>query len=644
MTSLLNGFHPTFEALSAHADRSDVDAAGTRIARHVARCPDCATTLLEIRALGEAARGVELPGAPPGLWARIERAGPAHGERAATAPRETPPPEATAWAASPALRPTTHRATLLPSRRSRRVGVAALAAAAIIVAVLFIPNPWGRLEAGSRVGRWQVAPAWPVAGQRVAVRYTPPADLALEPRLVLVGGGARRFGAMTTGNYRDGLVDSLATLDRGTDGSYGGRFTWPDSTSALVLTLLGRERPARSSVLSPDGPVRRRTVPATLVVSGDAHGRPSLAALTFATTLWPGHEVTAYSPADTLIRYFPSEPIGYASARPRARRRLLDDLVEYFTRGERQYLRFDRRFAAASAISADHEVAMVTFANRIDEPAEASKWARRLAVDHGDDPRALDVYAQLLSAALARPGTVDSVRRALPLADSLWARNGHRLLSTGIVAVAATVGDTTAAYRWMERAVVGGTPGAAMSLGMSPARLLVDPAVRRVLVARYRATVDRSCELPAGRHPEWDSSEAWRRRCAESRAASFAALALVERIGGRPDLALRLADSSLALSDSIGDVCDAPGHRERGNALLALGDRTAAVPELARSLGSPSWQADDRRDSIGRALHDVVAPAVWRAQVDSARAAQARCGDRRQREARARRDSSAAQP
>src|SRR5258707_109060 len=117
MSIMTTGFHPSFDALSAYADQSDLDAARTRAGRHIVRCERCSATVAEIRAMGDAARGVELPGAPEGLWARIEKQA---GEPVPAPARATPSPEQdNVWRPAPALRPTVHQPSPLrrPSAR-----------------------------------------------------------------------------------------------------------------------------------------------------------------------------------------------------------------------------------------------------------------------------------------------------------------------------------------------------------------------------------------------------------------------------------------------------------------------------------------------------------------------------------------------
>src|SRR2546423_2340517 len=72
MSMLLRGFHPSFDALSAHADLSDIDGGRTRVGRHVARCARCADLVEDIRRLGDSTRAAVIPGVPAGLWTRIE--------------------------------------------------------------------------------------------------------------------------------------------------------------------------------------------------------------------------------------------------------------------------------------------------------------------------------------------------------------------------------------------------------------------------------------------------------------------------------------------------------------------------------------------------------------------------------------------
>src|SRR5471032_446337 len=165
MSIMATGFHPSFDALSACADQSDLDAARTRVGRHVAKCARCAAAVAEIRALGEAARGVELPAVPAGLWARIEKQA---SEPAPAPARATPSPERDdVWRPAPALRPTVHQPSA-SQRRSMRVGLGVLAAAVVLLGVLILtPGPSPLFAtAASRI---TFTPFRPAPGARVQV-------------------------------------------------------------------------------------------------------------------------------------------------------------------------------------------------------------------------------------------------------------------------------------------------------------------------------------------------------------------------------------------------------------------------------------------------------------------------------------------
>lgn len=637
MSFLRNGFHPSFEALSALADRSDVDAARLRIGRHVARCQPCAATIAQIRAMGDAARGIELATVPPGLWTAIERA--RERELHAPAPaRETPAPGAAPWDIGPARRPTSHAVS--PFRIGGRTGWMALAAAAAIVAVLLAPTSRGdRLEAGAARGSWRFVPRHPAPGATVQVRYEPPPGPAGDSLALLLGTPIRRGDDFVHWTALDGgLQDSLATLVRGRDGAYTGRFSVPADFGAMSLRLTDLHNTPVRRFTSADGPVSSVPEPLALLVAGDAGGRPMLRALAAAASARFGGSSAAYALADTLVRYYPDEPIGYALLRKDNSRRLLDELVAWFRRGERQYLRFDQRFTAAPSVSADHMLDMIVFAHRIDEPAEVRKWTLRLAADHPQDPRTLDVFGSMLHGMLNRAGTVDTIRRDLPMAEALWSRNGRRGSASSIASLARTVGDTAAYRRWSLRAVTaqerefrGGFPGV-------NGDMIADEPTRVALVPVLRREAGRECRVPSGKVPEWNNWMTWRERCENGRASAFIALSTVERRYGDPRRALALADSAVTINDVLGRCWEGSARRERGAALLAMGDTMAALPELAAGLDRGNWQSHALRDSTERALRPAVSASAWRDAVRRQSEARARClaaAGQRQRELRA---------
>jgi len=645
MSFLLTGFHPSFDALSAHADLSDVHGARSRVGRHLARCAVCREQVDEIRAIGESVRQAELPAAPAGLWDRIERAA-ATSQRMPTPARPTPEPESDSWKGAPALRPTTHGRPMVRTGL-RRGGIALLAAAAVMAVLLWPTSNQQPLEAGASVGRWRLAPAFPAPGTVVQVRYEPPAGATGDPAVMLLG-STLQLSELFSGDTPDDrrLQDSLTTLVRQGDGAYVGRFTTPRSLTAMTLRLSNLQGSQIRRFMSSDGPVSRVPDPVALLVGGSARGGPALRSLSAAAQLWTGSRDIFYTyvVGDTLIKYFADEPIGYALDRTDTSRRLLDDVIAWFGRGERQYLRFDRRFMEAQSVSADHMLDMIVFAHRISEPGEVRKWTLRLAREHPADPRALDAYGRMLDGMFNRYATSDTVRRDLPLADSLWARNGGSGSASAIGAAALRAGDTAAYHRWTRRTVETRARDFRGALyGISDA-MLVDPAVRVSLVPMLRREVANDCRLPGGKVPHWNHWMSWEERCQADRASAYTMLSVVERIDGRFGRAIALADSAVALHDAGGRCWSGGARRMRGKARLAMGDTAAALPDLASELVTPNWQTEALRDSLKRMLRPAVSEAAWNTAITEQAGARQRCLENANRIMRERRAAEQAPP
>lgn len=609
MIAPLAGFHPSFEALSAHADLSDVDAARSRVGRHVARCAGCHATVEQVRALGVAARAVELPGAPEGLWERIERAGQEDAEA-------TGSPFMSAPAAD-------DRVADRSGRVARRATTALLVAAAL-VGVLLLPSPFGRsLHAAPERGRWHFAPARPAAGQVVQVRFEAPASLPPLGRLLLLARPVPRWNEATEWRGSEAaLVDSIGTLVRAADGVYVGSLTTPADFSALTLEL------------SPPGggffPVHRDAAPLnddaaspaprTLLVARAADDRPSLDALSSVVALGVG--TGGYSVADTLIRYYPAEPVGYAADHRVGGKRLIDDVIAWFHRGERQYARFAERYARQPSVSADHELAMVMLANRIAEPTEARGWVLRVVRDHPEDPRALLVYAEMLYGMFDEPGTLPLIRHALPLADTLWLRNGHRGPSGELAAIAGRAGDTVAVARWAARSwETAAAPW--MGRGAFAPALLRDRSLRPAAQRYLERTAHAPCVLPPGTYPLGVSADFWQSQCVGRRRDAYAHLSAMYRLEGEPRLALAFADSAVRLP-GFGQGCFYLGPQQRrGEALLAVGDTAAALPELA--LRAARDRGTSYADSAWGTLRASVDRATWARALAVGRDSLARC-------------------
>lgn len=630
MNALLNGFHPSFDALSSCADQSDLHAARSRVGRHVARCAACAATVAEIRALGDAARAVELPGAPAGLWAAIERAQAAEAVRPPARPlaAQHEVPVSSVRERDPASVP-------FRARRGVRRGAALLATAAAVMGALLLPSPFHRtLQAGPKQGRWRFSPALPTPGATVRVRFEPSPSFPAQDRLLLVGRPVPRWTEARGESMRGlELMDSLATLVRGGDGAYAGSFVTSPDFDGLTLQLM----PAGGGFIpAPRDPVTGAqrgdpyaTRSPTLLVAAAPDGRPRLDVLSGMAALggaWGSPVPGGYSVADTLIRYYPSEPIGYAADRRVGGKRVIDDVIAYFKRGERQYVKFEQRLMAQPAVSADRELAMVMFGQRISEPTESRRWVMRLVREHPDDPRTLMVYAQMLAGMFNEPGTMPLIRRGLPAADTLWERNGHHESSGEMASIAARAGDTAAVTRWAARNWSGSaTVPFAFYRDYFDASLLKDPALRPAARTYLARRTKESCDLRPGAYPERSSREFWVSQCVWRRRDTYADLSVLARLDGNPRAALAYADTAVSLPGFPEQCYSLMPHQRRGEALLAVGDTAAAVGELALRAAQGSWQSHAYADSVGRAIRANVDSVAWARAVSAGRETVSRC-------------------
>ncbi|HET7189529.1 MAG TPA: hypothetical protein VFI52_15365, partial [Gemmatimonadaceae bacterium] len=436
----MTGFHPSFDALSAHADRTDVEAARTRVARHVARCAQCQAEVREIRALGDAARAMRPTGAPAGLRARIEAAA----SRAQDSGLDAPVARATQQKAP------RHRAL---------TGIAAGLLLVATASVLLWPRPDLQAAAPSRL---TFAPARPTPGGRLTIRYVPSPGMASAAQLVLVGRYARPAGlnAHPFAGRSDQLADSLAVLTRAADGAFVATLTLPPDFLAIDLGVMDPIRDAYDV----DGRAP------WLVVGGDARGGPSLAALLAAHDAhrdvfapWVGSDQMrsrqAADLADSLKRYFPRHPSGWAFTRSYGMSRGRFDFLRFFESAERKYASLFDQLWPSPKLDAERLHDMVEFAYNISEPGEALRWAARLVDEHPEDPRALIDLAGALHELELRspPALADSVRAWMPGLDRAYlAAPVPNVGYDDALRLVGSYGDSATKTRWLARAQANG--------------------------------------------------------------------------------------------------------------------------------------------------------------------------------------------
>lgn len=604
MSGLMTGFHPSFDALSAHADRPDVEAARTRIARHVARCEQCRADVDEIRALGDAVRAVRSPAAPAWLKSRIESAAPRAEE------------------ASPIA------ASARPRREgpSRRRAVASIAAGLVVIATATIvlwPRP--TLQAASP-SRLTFVPARPVPGGRLTIRYLPAPGMANAARLVLVGRYARPAGLNEhpfAGRIAE-LADSLAVLTRAADGAFVATLTLPADFLALDLSVAD---PAQDAY-DVDGRAP------WLVVSGAANGGPSLAALLAAHDAhrdvfapWVGTDQMrsrqAADLADSLKRYFPRHPSGWAFTRSYGESHGQFDFLRFFESADRKYASMFDQLWPMPRLDAERLHDMVEFASSISEPDEVLRWASRLVREHPEDPRALiDLGGALHEMELRSPPALgDSMRVWLPALDRAYlAAPVPNVGYDDAMRLALAYGDSTTKERWRERERANGKVG---NLWMIARRAL--PRERDDAEREIRLRAEEACVPPAGRFPLGQAVEDWTRQCELYRGGAYGYLSFATLSTGAPRAALAEADSAIVALRRAGLCGPSRGYLDHALASLALGDTATARRDfIAGSAGYPATATvmlDSARAHLGAGFDEVA----FRSGVDSVRRDRVAC-------------------
>ena len=610
MKGLLAVLHPTFDALSAYADLTELDGARTRVGRHVARCAQCTGVVTEIRGLGAAARESETEGAPDGLWARVEAATVKAAMKDAK-PRETPLPVGVPWEVAPSLRPTRHWP--IPIKRSLvRIGGGLAVAAAALIAVALGTGRTPALLA-SAPSRLTMTPFRPAPGSMVHVRFNPTPKLAAYDKLVLVGQYLAGTKRGMSDFYFGGNYDSLATLRRAADGAMVGDFTVPSDFKAASIVIVdpsGRKYDA-------DG------MYSWILVGGDRQGRPALNSLLAAISL----DALYGSPArarvlDTLQRYFPEHPAGFATAKHYRNEGMFADILKFFQGAERKYLAFNSNLEKQPSLDANRLAAMVDFAYEIQEPAEAAKWTRRLVREHPRDPRALPAYARMVHEIELREPPADSLRPYLPLLDTLFGLAGNGGDASYGYGLVGHYGDPAMQRRWTLRSLQGRQ---ALNLNIDH-KLLADREIRQQAESTLRAGLVGRCNLPRWMARGWLPEQRRERYCQSQRAGALATLSDIARLDGQTSHALALADSALTLFGSTGTCWVEDGHRARGEALLARGDTLSAARELAFAYRNDNWQSIDALKAVVKRLGAAVDDAKWAVFGSEAVAESKRCG------------------
>ncbi len=633
MKTILNGLHPSFEALSACSDMNDVDRAASKVSRHVAQCAQCRDAVEQIREMGHSARHEAAGRMPADLWSRIETSA-----KRATAPRprETPLADADVWQLAPGLKPTSSWPTS-PTRAwtaKRWVGVGVAAAAVVVVALAW---PSDRSLEATGTSRLTFSPSRPIPGGVLKVRYTAAQWLKGAPKLVLVGRGlgTPAFGGDWT------LGDSLAVLLPAGSGTYAAELRLPSDFMGTWLSVsdsAGKEtdsdnlrpwvaigggldgKPSHASLL-----VAAENVGNIYDVRGDVHGAMS-----------PRQSV---DPSDSLRRYFPKSPAGWAFARPpEGKGTLFERLVAFFNSSERKYMSFYNELWPQKNVDAELMYEMSMFGANIQEPDEEIRWARRLATEHPDDPRAFRVLlASLHQVELKQPvGLRDSMQPWLPILDEMYAKVAAGEQPYEVMQFMSRYADSGTVERWRIRV------DSASGFRFWDDDALKDANRRRRAVAFWIGETRGSCVRPSGKYPFGTSGESWVARCQRERISTFTRVARVRLIDGDNLGARAFVDSA----EQIPLVAENCGRRWSARAYgaiasMRLGDTVRAERELIAEVGI--WPNGPYADSARRWMSARVNSPRFTASVDSVRRVFLACeaGQRLDRQARRKRYQSA---
>jgi hypothetical protein len=599
------GFHPSFDELSAHADRADTDTARSRVGRHVAGCVTCRETLAEIRALGDAVRASEVAGAPAGLWARIERAMDVEGQAVATdrPPLERVVPVAASRDGSAASPAGSVRRGVSRTARRASLGLVLLVAATAAVVALDAREPLAaatprRLRADRDVAR---------PGSAITFHYRPIASLADERSLtmwmLMPGKGETRF---------DQALERAGTLHRVSALDFTGSVVMPDSTP-LAMFVVGDS--AGETIDRSEG--RAGRLP-SVVLAADSLGRPRLDAFVMALGGGRGSpdSATMFRWAKQMRELYPSAPETWILGSLYTRRTVIGDIVKLFESRERQYYDWHDRLEKRADVSEVTEVMMANMGWELMDTARADFWTTRLLRDHPDSPSAPSLWIDRFrdvpddSAAIVlrafepiylRPTTVTgrALERALMLADRS--------------------GDSALARRWHARV---DPRNISWLLSAELTRMAGD---REALSDVRRRLLEALAEADSAEHGGptlWGRSRFFAMVQRQRVRTRLAAVRLVEGDARGAKTAL---DSIVGEWQALPSCPTAETMRWRAEASRTLGLPDSARADLAYVATTENWQLQRLGDSVATILGSAYSAESWDAARVAARAYHQRC-------------------
>ena len=601
MNAILNVLHPTFEALSAHADAKGADAAESRTGRHVARCEACRQTVSDIRQIGDQARAIVVGDAPADLWERIDSRRSARGAYPVTMLGTTAEREMTGAAVESTDDVLPGTVSQFRSRGFRALALVATAAAIVVALTL----PAKRSLEASGVSRFTFSPGRAIPGRSVTVRYRPNGGLKDARQLVLAGrylhAGHSEIPTPWSSENDLMLVDSLAVLTPTESGIFEGKLLLPTDFQAVRLAVVD---PANGKD-DTDGYFLWG------ILGASASGAPSLAAMLTAlagpSNLWmngnrmPDH--FSEGVVDSMTKYFPSHPAGWAAKQDYGVRKGVFDYFAFFQTAERKYAQLYEKLMPQAHLDADRIAHMIVFSNRIEEPRLAAEWTRRLYKEHPQDPRLFLTLGDMLHSIELRtpPHYQDSLRPWIPALLGTYRNDEYSLpWNSEGTSIIRLYGDDAqkAAFERM-----------ALAKGVAPERVRgltgrwtkeqADSAARQVTPSderKWRETVARGCRRPVGKYPLFGDFRAWTAACLNWQADAMTGLSRIYLLRGDGRSAIALADSALALERQAdgcgGNWWKSGASLASARARAAVGDTEGAMKAIALKFGTQKGLAD----------------------------------------------------
>jgi hypothetical protein len=565
--------------------------------------------------MGDAARAIALPGAPVGLWSRIEArvsresAPTSHVERSVGVP--------TGRDADVASSDATVRTRKADLRRNIALGVVVTAVLSTTIVIAGARHSLG----AATPSRLSLSSDHVAPGGSVVARYRPIAALAGDSTLTV---WARYEGSSAEPAIDPPLVRA-GTLRRVSPQEYTGSIAFP--TGAMVGFFAVGDSAGRVVDRASGRPRFLGTV-----LAAEASGRPSVDAFVALLADHPERleDADAARAADFMERQYPTRPETWLATHRIKHRGVIRDFVGWFESLERSFAEWDSRLADKPGLSAYVEQTMANIGGYVEDSARADFWMKRLAAEHPEVARGAPIdlvrYAKL---------PTDSIRIVLAAFEPTWEAMGHQPASLALRALvlAERSGDSALAQKWRLEAATT-TPGWLVNWGTAgwlpdTARLAeLDRMLRRELVLAQRDTV----AVPT----VWGSAAMKRERSEQRVAAIRTRLAALQLLRGQTRAAKDSLDALVRISEER-SMCTMPETaRWRTEAELRLGDASAAQEDLAYLATTENWRVAVVGDSAAQLLGSRYSPDGWASAKVAAKKRWQKCiaaaRDRRRRE------------